>query len=179
RRHSWRAIHWCQACQPPASPSLPCTTLVSTDWRATRPWCWKTTPIRRRSRCSWRGDGEIPILSPSVLTMPPSRGRSPIRHLSRVDLPAPFEPTSATRCASETSSPTSQKTVFPSAYVFVSPRARMISLVMSVLSAICLSHYGGGSRVARLPLVCDRNGAAQLTKSVKVSTPIVRYIERT
>src|SRR3546814_3386076 len=30
----------------------------------------------------------------------------------------------------------------------------------------------------RLPLVCDRNVAAQLTKSVNVSTPIVRYIER-
>ena len=66
----------------------------------TRASC-RTSRTGRSARPDGTSCGTLPSLSPRErITWPPFSSSSPVRHFSKVDLPAPFSPTSAVRAPS-------------------------------------------------------------------------------
>src|SRR5262245_31626257 len=69
--------------------NAPIITFSSTDMRSKVCGTWKVRARPRWARCS----GVSAVMSwPSKKTWPPVAGRSPVRQLKKVDLPAPFGP---------------------------------------------------------------------------------------
>ncbi len=57
---------------------------------------WNSRPIRRARRPARSYSGRRVMVSPATFTVPPSGSSSPARQASRVDLPEPDGPTTAT-----------------------------------------------------------------------------------
>ena len=103
-------------CQPPdsvpnglsrISGSTPISSTSTSMRHQSSPWptlasdSCRTSRTGRSARPAGTSCGTLPTRSPRErITLPPLSSSSPVRHFSRVDLPAPFSPTSAVRASS-------------------------------------------------------------------------------
>src|SRR5438067_434392 len=102
-------------------PCAPRSRLSSTDNRpnSRRPSGTSAIPARTTTCAGFPATGD-----PSRATVPEVGRSRPAMHLSNVDLPAPFAPTSATSSPAETDNETPRSTATP-AYPALSPRTSM------------------------------------------------------